>query len=352
MGNEFIIGNRRVRIPVVQGGMGVGISLSGLAGAVAKEGGIGIISTAQIGYRYKDYDTNPLKCNLEAISTELKRAKDIAGDGIVGVNIMVATSDYELYVKEAVKAKADIIISGAGLPSNLPELVEGSDAMIAPIVSSVKAAKLILKLWMKKYNRLPDMMVIEGPLAGGHLGFDNEALLDIPGLNYDEEIREIIEHVNDFAKVVGAAIPVVVAGGVYDRSDYEHYKQLGASGVQIATRFVATHECDADIRYKMAYINAQKEDVIIVKSPVGMPARALNNDFMKRVNNGERIMGKCRNCVKTCDRCLTPYCISEALINAVKGEVDKGLIFCGANVHRVKEIVSVKSIMKEFDECL
>lgn len=346
--NELRIGNLVAKIPVVQGGMGVGISLSGLAGAVAAAGGVGIISTAQIGFKHPDYDDNPQECNLLAVGEEIKKAKAIAKGGIVGVNIMVATSDYELYVKKAVEAGADIVISGAGLPLNLPMLVEGSDTKIAPIVSSTKAASVITRSWLKKYKRLPDMVVIEGPMAGGHLGFSLSELDEYTKEKYDREIKSIIDYVNGFARENNSQIPVVVAGGVYSREDYEYYKEMGASGVQIGTRFVATFECDADEKYKKAYIDAKESDIVIVKSPVGMPGRALKNAFMKRVENGERIMGKCRHCVKTCNPAEVSYCISRALINAAKGNTDEGLIFCGYNVHRVNEIVSVQSIMDEF----
>lgn len=346
--NELRIGDLVARVPVVQGGMGVGISLSGLAGAVARAGGVGVISTAQIGFKDPEYDDKPQECNLKAVGEEIKKAKEIAEGGIVGVNIMVATTDYELYVKTAVEAGVDIVISGAGLPLNLPELVQGSSTKIAPIVSSKKAASIITRQWLKKYNRLPDMVVIEGPMAGGHLGFSLLELDEYTKEKYDEEIKSIIDYVKTMAKENESTIPVVVAGGLSSREDYDHYKELGASGIQIGSRFVATYECDAHENYKKAYLEAQESDIVIVKSPVGMPGRAIRNAFMKRVESGERIMGKCRRCVKTCDPSSVPYCISQALINAATGNVDKGLIFCGGNVHLVKEIVSVQSIMDEF----
>lgn len=348
MDRALRIGDLIARIPVIQGGMGVGISLSQLAGAVAKAGGIGIISTAQIGFKERDYDKNPHECNIRAVGKEIARAKKIAEGGIVGVNIMVATTGYEDYVEAAVNAGADVVISGAGLPINLPELVKGSRTKIAPIVSSLKAASVIIRQWKKKYNRLPDLVVVEGPLAGGHLGFSREELGVITKEKYDEEVKAIIDYVGEVSKESDTDIPVIVGGGVYDRQDMEHYMDMGAKGVQIGTRFVATHECDAHENYKKAYVEAKKEDVVIVKSPVGFPGRAIYNKFLERVSDGERIMGMCRRCVKTCNPMTTPYCISQALINAAVGKIDDGLIFCGGNVHRVSEIVSVKSIMEEF----
>ncbi|MDE7358464.1 MAG: nitronate monooxygenase, partial [Lachnospiraceae bacterium] len=237
------IGDLVARVPVIQGGMGVGVSLSSLAGNVAKEGGIGVISTAQIGYRESDFDADPIGANLRAIGTEITKAREIARDGILGVNIMVATRKYEEYVREAVAAGIDLIISGAGLPMDLPKIVGAAKTKLAPIVSSVKSAQVIMKYWWKKYRRLPDAVVIEGPLAGGHLGFHKEQLADIGGLHYDEEVKAIIAQVNEMAAEHEAEIPVVMAGGIYTRGDMEHYLEMGASGVQMATRFVTTYEC-------------------------------------------------------------------------------------------------------------
>lgn len=346
--NSLVIGDLVARVPVLQGGMGVGVSLSGLAGAVAKHGGIGVLSTAQIGYREPDFKEDPIECNLKAIKTEIKKAREIADGGIIGVNIMVATKRYEDYVKSAVEAGVDIVISGAGLPMNLPELVEDSNTKIAPIVSSRKALDVVTKYWKKKYNRLPDLVVIEGPRAGGHLGFSKEEIDEYTVESYDEEIVKIIEATCNLGDLEGVHIPVAVAGGIYDRADFEHYKALGADAVQLATRFVTTKECDASDEYKMAYINAKEEDIVIIKSPVGMPGRAIHNKFIDRVANGERFMNGCKQCIKTCKPAEIPFCITEALINAVEGRVDEGLIFCGSNAYRADHIETVAQIMEEF----
>lgn len=344
------IGDLTARIPVIQGGMGVGISLSGLAGAVAACGGVGVISTAQIGYRDKEFYRDPIGSNLRAIKEEIDKARTIAGgNGIIGVNIMVATKRYEEYVKAAVAAGVDIIISGAGLPMALPELIGKAKTKIAPIVSSLKSAQIIIKYWMKKYDRLPDMVVIEGPLAGGHLGFKNEQLDHIENLDYEEEIRRIAAHVKERGSEQGKDIPVVVAGGIYTREDAQRVIALGASGVQMATRFVTTHECDASEAYKQAYINADKEDIVIVKSPVGMPARAIANAFTKRAGQGRIAPARCSRCLVTCNPGETPYCITEALINAVKGNMEDALLFCGTNAYRAKKLEYVKDIMQEFE---
>lgn len=350
MGNvkPLKIGDMTAKVPVIQGGMGVGVSLSSLAGAVAAEGGIGVISTAQIGYREPDFDTDPIGANLRAVGTEIKKARQIAKGGILGVNIMVATRNYEEYVKAAVAAGIDLIISGAGLPMDLPKLVGAAKTKLAPIVSSVKSAQVIMRYWWKKYSRLPDLVVIEGPLAGGHLGFHREQLDDIDSLHYDDEVKAIIETVNETAAEHEANIPVIMAGGVYTRDDMEHYLEMGASGVQMATRFVTTYECDADPAYKQSYIDAKKEDIVIVQSPVGMPGRAILNPFMKRAKEGQIPHEKCHLCISTCKGADTPYCITDALVNAVTGKVDDALLFCGANAYRATHLEHVKEIMEEF----
>ena len=246
------IGEKLTRVPLIQGGMGVGVSLGRLAGSVAREGGIGIISTAQIGYREPDFDRNPEEANLRAIESEMKKARAISPEGIIGYNVMTALKEHAAHIRAAVKAGADIVISGAGLPTELPALTEGSSTKIAPIVSTDKSANVILKYWDRKYKRTADLVVIEGPEAGGHLGFKKEELGAYTKESYDDEIRKIIATVKRYGEKYGMDIPVVVAGGIYDSSDVKHVMELGADGVQVATRFVTTEECDADIRYKQA----------------------------------------------------------------------------------------------------
>ncbi len=349
MSRALMIGNLTVPVPVIQGGMGVGVSLSGLAGNVAKCGGVGIISTAQIGYQEPEFDEHPIETNLKAVARHIRRAKEIAGGrGAVGVNIMVATKRYEEYVKAAVKAGADLIISGAGLPTMLPAFVEKSKTKIAPIVSSIKSAAVICKLWDRKYRRCPDFMVIEGPKAGGHLGFAREELEKISEEEYEKEIQGIIEVSKDYGSKYGYHIPVVVAGGIYTGKDMEHALKLGADGVQAATRFVTTYECDASEAYKRAYIDAREEDIILVQSPVGMPGRAVNNTFTRQKVKEKDENWKCHQCLEKCNPGKIPYCITDALVNAVKGNLDKGLIFCGANAYRATKMEHVSEIMEEF----
>jgi len=340
------IGELTARIPLVQGGMGVGISLSSLAGNVALNGGVGVISSAQIGYRDAAWEEHPIETNLKALKEEIVKAKKIAKGGIIGVNIMVATRFYEKYVRTAVEAGADLIISGAGLPVNLPLFVKNARTKIAPIVSSLKSLEVIAKYWKKKYDRQPDMVVIEGPLAGGHLGFHKEELENIEALHYHEEVKKIIDRVHE----MNPSIPVVAAGGIFEAEDAVPYMGMGADGVQVATRFVPTYECDADMRYKEAYLQAKKEDIVIVESPVGMPGRAIQNPFLEQAKKGTLTKGRCHQCLEKCDPVKIPYCITDALIAAAKGDIENGLIFCGANAYKAEKLEHVADIMKEFEE--
>ena len=348
MSKSLKIGDLEVKVPVVQGGMGVGISLSGLAGNVSACGGLGVISTAQIGWREPDFYEKPFEANFRAIEKEIKKARELAKGGVLGVNIMVATQRYEEYVKSAVKAGIDIVISGAGLPIDLPKYVEGSKTKIAPIVSSLKSLTVICRMWERKYQTAPDLVVIEGPKAGGHLGFSREELETVTDEAYDDVIVSIIEKVKEYSEKFSKKIPVVVAGGIYERKDMEHVMKLGADGVQMGTRFVTTKECDADEAYKQSYIKAKKEDIKIVQSPVGMPGRAILNPFLEKVKTEKCKIKHCYQCIVTCDKKTIPYCITEALVNAAEGRVDEGLLFCGENAYRADKIETVAEIMEEF----
>lgn len=345
---ELVIGDLVAKLPIIQGGMGVGISLHKLAGAVAKEGGIGVISAAQPGFREPDFYTNTTEANMRALAREIKLAKEISDGGIIGVNIMVAVTHYEEFVKCCIDNGADLIISGAGLPMDLPKYAAGSNIKLAPIVSSAKAFKVVVGRWIKKYDKVADLVVIEGPKAGGHLGFKADEVEGIE--NFDDEILKILEVKKEFENTTGKKIPVVFGGGVFDKADIEHCLELGLDGVQMATRFVATEECDADIKFKEAYINATREDVKIVKSPVGMPGRALNNHFMKEIVPDGCKIEKCFTCLVHCDPKTIPYCISKALFNGANGDIDNALVFCGENVYKVDKMSTVKDIIKELTE--
>ena len=376
------IGDLVLQRPVIQGGMGVGISLHKLAGAVAASGGMGLISTAQIGFREPDFKTNFVEANLRAIRREMQKAREIAPKGAIGFNIMVATKHYDLWVKEAIKSGADAIVSGAGLPVRLPEYAQAAyEEMKAGIadakenceefckqavkkvklahVSSAKSAQVICRLWDRKYKQVPDFVVVEGPLAGGHLGFSREELAeygadtkDVPNTYnqeaYDKEVRSIMEVVKTYEEKYQKHIPVVTAGGIYTHEDVKHQFELGAEGVQVATRFVTTEECDAPDAYKQAYINAKKEDIVITQSPVGMPGRAILNPFLQQIKDGVRPAIKtCFQCLEHCDIKTIPYCITKALVNAAEGDEDNALLFCGSNAYRAEKIEKVDDVMKE-----
>ena len=343
------LAGRALTVPILQGGMGVGVSLGGLAGAVAACGGMGCISTADTGYREPDFEKDPVSANRRALAAEIKKAKEIAGGaGIVAINAMVATQNYADAVKTAVEAGVDAIVSGAGLPLELPGLVGKADVALAPIVSSGRAAKLILRRWAKAFGRTADFVVIEGCKAGGHLGFAEEDLLAGKCQTLDEILPEVLAEVKPFEEQFGRAIPVFVAGGVYTGEDMAHYMKQGAAGVQIATRFIPTYECDASQAYKDVWLNASAEDVRIIHSPVGMPGRALNTPLVQKLSEGMRFPPKrCARCLKGCNPAQVPYCITHALIEAVKGNVEEGLFFCGANVGRLDKMRSVRALMDE-----
>ena len=348
MKSQVWIGKKRLKKPLIQGGMGIGVSLSGLAGAVAKEGGVGTISAAQIGFLQPEFEQNPVLANLKAMEEELQKARKIAPDGILGFNIMVAMNHYETYVRKAVETGADFIVSGAGLPLELPAMVSDTDIAIAPIVSGARATALILKYWEKKYHRYPDFIVIEGPEAGGHLGFSRKQLEEFTPVTYDQEIRGILAEVKKYADKYGKEIPVVVAGGIFTREDMLHAMELGADGVQMGTRFVTTWECDASEAYKQTYLHAKKEDIVIVDSPVGMPGRAIRNRFLEEKESRRELIKKCYQCIATCNPANTPYCITRALVHAAKGETDDALLFCGENAWRCEKMEHVADIMAEF----
>jgi len=344
------IGNWETDIPIVQGGMGVGISLSGLASATANAGGIGVIATAGIGMFEPDWDTNSKQADKRALQKEIRKAK-AKTDGIIGVNIMVALSDFDDLVQCAVQEGANLLFLGAGLPIRLPELLPLDklgelSTKFVPIVSSAKAAKIIFRSWAKQFNHIPDAVLVEGPLAGGHLGFKKEQI-DNPDYALEKTLPELIAVLKPYEKQFNREIPVIAAGGIYTGADIHKFMQLGAQGVQMGTRFVATHECDASMEFKKAYLNCKKEDIVIIDSPVGLPGRAILDNFLQRVASGIKETFKCPwKCLKTCDFKNVPYCIALALTNAKDGDLEHGFAFAGANAYLVDKIVSVKELIE------
>lgn len=340
---SFFIGSREVKLPIIQGGMGVGVSLSGLASAVANEGGIGVISCAGLGLLYKQDNGNYIKNSILGLKEELRKAREKT-KGIIGVNIMVALSNFADMVRTSIAEKADIIFAGAGLPLDLPSyLMPNSKTLLAPIVSSARAAKVICEKWLNNYSYLPDMIVVEGPKAGGHLGFKQEQLEDE---NYS--LEHLIPEVAKVAMQYGSqkVIPVIAAGGIANGEDIYRFMQLGATGVQMGSIFVTTHECDASPVFKQVYIDSVEEDIRIIQSPVGMPGRAFNGEFISKVSEGTEKPKSCPfRCIKTCDYTKSPYCIIKALYNAAKGNMSKGYAFAGANAYLAEKISSVKEVI-------
>lgn len=349
MNKQVKIRNRILDIPLLQGGMGVGVSMGNLAGAVAACGGLGCISTADAGYKLEEFRKNSFAANLKGIESEIKRAKEISGGkGMIAVNAMVATRQFEDAVKTAVAAGVDAIVSGAGLPLKLPEYVGEADVAICPIVSSGRAAKVVLEYWKKHYNRAADFVVIEGPRAGGHLGFAEEDLLEGKCASLDEILPDVLAEIKKYEEYFNCEIPVFVAGGIFDKEDFEHYMQAGAAGCQMATRFIATYECDGSEEYKKVILAAKDSDVKIIHSPVGMPGRAIYTPLIKSLEEKGRLpITKCAACIKSCKKMDGIYCITDALINAVGGNYEEGLFFCGDNVGRVNEMKHVSEIIEE-----
>jgi NAD(P)H-dependent flavin oxidoreductase YrpB (nitropropane dioxygenase family)/DNA-binding MarR family transcriptional regulator len=342
------LGDVAIPVPIFQGGMGIGVSLARLAAAAAKCGGVGVISAAQIGFDEPDFYTNPKEANIRALKRNIREAKeaikDVPDKGLIAVNIMCASKNYDEYVEAAVDAGVDMIISGAGLPTALPGVVKNSKVKIVPIVSSARATALIVKSWTKKYNRVPDAILFEGPKAGGHLGFKEEQLEEAQEHFY-ETIMEIKEEIEDLPDC-----PLIVAGGIYTKDDVQKALAYGADGVQLGTRFVTTEECDAHPNFKQAYLDAKEEDMVVIKSPVGMPGRAIRNPFIDRVEDGRIPPEKCNRCLTPCKAEEAPYCITQALINAARGDVEHGLVFSGSNAYRATKIETVADIFRELTE--
>ena len=353
------IGNLETRVPIIQGGMGVGISLSGLASAVANAGGIGVIATAGIGQLEPDSHTNFNEANNRALRKELAKTR-AKTDGLIGLNIMVALSDFDDLVQCGVDEKVDVLFLGAGLPIKLPKTLP-LDALgslhtkFVPIVSSDRAAELIFKSWAKHFNHVPDAVVVEGPLAGGHLGFKKEDITD-PEHALEKLVPPVVSVIKPYEQKFQKSIPVIAGGGIYTGEDIYKFMQLGASAVQMATRFVATFECDASDEFKQAFLRCTKDDIIIIDSPVGLPGRAIRCEFLDRIASGQREPFKCPwKCLRSCDFKNVPYCIALALTHAKNGDLKHGFAFAGANVYRVDKLVSVKDLidglMEEYSSC-
>lgn len=342
---DLVIGDLVINPPIIQGGMGTRVSASKLASAVANEGAMGVIAAACLGPERPELDY-VTRSNV-VLDNIIKNTKQLT-TGPLGANVMYAMTNYDELVKVCLENKVDAIISGAGLPLRLPFIAKDSNAKLIPIVSSAKAADLVYRAWAKKYNRIPDAFVVEGPLAGGHLGFNFEQLKNIDDFNIDKLLCEVLDLVKKYEDLDKVKIPVIPAGGIFDGKDIARMLKLGASGVQIATRFVCTYECDAHFNYKEAYLKAKKEDIVIIPSPVGMPGRVIKNKFVEKILSGKKINFECPyKCLRTCDPDKVTYCIAEALLNAFQGKLESGFAMCGSNAYRISKIISVNELINE-----
>ena len=347
---SFRIGDLTIPVPIVQGGMGIGISLSGLASAVSNMGGVGVISTVGIGFLEGKTGTNFKARHIDAIRREIRKARELTA-GILGVNIMSVITNFSDMVRTSIEERIDIIFSGAGLPLDLPKyLSEGIKTKLVPIVSSGRAASILIQKWKQNFNYIPDAFVVEGPKAGGHLGFKEDAL--------QNENNSLENLVSDVLGVTGEAkekydkeIPVIAAGGIHTGADMFRIIDRGAAAVQLGTRFVATEECDASPEFKKAFINAREEDIKIIKSPVGMPGRTIYNDFLRETSEGKRKPASCKyNCIKSCNPKTTPFCIADALVSAYRGNLENGFAFTGSNAGRIYQITTVREVFSELEK--
>lgn len=343
MMKPLYIGSLQIKLPIIQGGMGVGISLSGLASAVANEGGVGVISSAGLGLLYRQKPADFLKDCIWGLKEELRKARE-KSSGFIGVNIMSALTNFSDMVHTAIQENVDFLFVGAGLPLDLPSyLVPGSKTKLVPIVSSSRAAKIICEKWKKNYDYLPDAMVVEGPKAGGHLGFKKEQIED-ENFRLEKIVPEVVQVTEQYKDI--KSIPVIAAGGIYSGQDIYQFVKLGAAGVQMGTIFVTSEECDAPYEFKKTYIDSKQEDILIIQSPVGMPGRAIRNEYINKIESGTEEPVSCPlHCIKTCDYQKSPYCIMKALFNASRGNMKRGYAFAGSNAYLAKKISTVKEII-------
>ncbi|MBP1672193.1 MAG: oxidoreductase, 2-nitropropane dioxygenase family [Bacteroidetes bacterium] len=351
--NQLNINGLIAKLPIVQGGMGIGVSLSGLASAVANQGGIGVISAVAIGMTDPDYKNNLRESNIIALRKEIQKAKKLS-DGVIGVNIMMAVTDFENLLNVALEEKIDIVFVGAGLPiGSIFEKFKNSTTKFVPIVSSARAAKLIFQHWSDKFSRIPDGVVIEGPLAGGHLGYAKNDVIH-PANN----LQTLIKIINDTLPVLhefeiqyNREIPIIAGGGVYSGGDIYDIFNAGAKGVQMGTRFITTTECDVSEAFKYQFINSNEDSITIIDSPVGLPGRVISNDFVKEIQAGNQKPIKCSwKCLSKCDYKKVQFCVAEALLNATKGDFSRGFAFSGMNGYKATEIISVKETMEQIKQ--
>ena len=350
------IGKYTIPLPIFKGGMGVGISWDNLAGNVSKNGALGIISCVGTGYyknsafvqrviKNRPFDTINFY-SKESLLEIFKNARKICGENPLGANILYAINEYGRVVRDACEAGANMIITGAGLPTNMPEFTSNfPNVALIPIVSSAKALKILCKRWEGRYKRMPDAVIVEGPLSGGHQGVSYEDCFK-PEYQLESIVPEVLEESKKWGE-----IPIIAAGGIWDRADIDKMIKLGASGVQMGTRFLGASECDARY-YNELMPKIKKEDIELIKSPVGYPARAIVTGVIRELREGRKPKIACiSNCVAPCHRGeeakKVGYCIADGLGDGYLGDPIKGLYFTGANGYRIEKIQSVKEILDE-----
>lgn len=343
---DLYIGDLKIQIPIIQGGMGVRVSNSSLVSAVSSQGALGVIAAVGLGEEVEIKELSYPERSMASLTQSIRQARAKTKNPF-GVNIMCVLTNYEDLVNVAQNESVDVIISGAGLPLRLPALIKNTKTKLIPIVSSARAANIICSTWQRRYKRLPDALIVEGPLAGGHLGYSLAELEDKENVSLENILTKVVTVAQGFSS--GAIkIPVIAAGGIFDGNDIAKFMRLGASGVQMGTRFVCTHECDVALEYKQAYLAAKQEDIVVIQSPVGLPGRVIRNEFVKRIIKGERMDFNCQyHCLYTCDPKKVNYCIAKALLNTSRGQMDKGFAMCGSNAYRIEKIVSVKELISE-----
>ena len=346
------IGNLEVPIPVIQAGMGVQVAKSELAGAVARAGGIGCISSVGLGTleaSLNDY----LADSRKNLTKEIRNARRLADGGVIGVNIMVALANYKDMVEVCVKEKVDVIVSGAGLPINLPELTKGSGIKLIPVVSSGRAMKVILKSWHRRYQVMPDAVVVEGPLCGGHMAFTKEQVLhpeQAPIQNILKDVRDVLA---PYEKEYNKSIPLIGAENVVTPEDVIQKLKMGFDGVHIGTRFICTEEAGIDRKSKEVYVNAKAEDIVVLHSPLGLPVKVLRTPLVEKLLNGEKIPFGCPfKCLRACEASEAKFCIADALVKTMLGEVEGGLFMVGSGVGRINNIIPVKTFFEQLEKLL
>ena len=350
------IGKYEIKHPIIQGGMGVGISWDKLAGTVSYEGGLGVVSGVGTGYYQnkefahklvKDKPVDALNFySKDGLTAIIKNARKLCGNAPLACNVLYASNDYGRIVTDACEAGIDMIITGAGIPTNMPQFTaDYPDVALIPIVSSARALKLICRKW-KRYNKVPDAVIVEGPLSGGHQGF-----------SYDDCFKEEFSLDNIIAPVIEEAknwgdIPIIAAGGIWDKNDIDRYLEMGCAGVQMATRFIGTFECDAHANLKKVLLDAKEEDIKLLKSPVGLPARGVMTNLQKMIEEKTAPKVACiSNCVAPCNRGVEAkevgYCIADRLSAAYEGDTETGLFFTGSNGYKLDKIISVHDLMEK-----